>query len=87
MVEKERDEGIHVFFDDFSGFIGRKSSSLELKFFVSTRATRRHQKGGISPKIHRRGFGEIKGFEFRKCFKASYGFYYALRGRDSSYFG
>ena len=33
-----------------------------------------------------RGFGEIKGFEFRKCFKASYGFYDAPRGRDSSYF-
>ena len=33
-----------------------------------------------------RGFGKIKGFEFKKCFKASYGFYYAPRGRDSSYF-
>ena len=30
--------------------------------------------------------GEIKGFEFRKCFKASYDFYDAPRGRDSSYF-
>ena len=30
---------------------------------------------------------EIKGYEFRKCFKASYGFYYAKRDRDSSYFG
>ena len=33
-----------------------------------------------------RGFGEIKGFEFKKCFKASYGFYDAPRGRDFSYF-
>ena len=48
---------------------------------------RRHKKRGTSSKIHRRGFEEIKGFEFRKCFKASYGFYYAPRGRDSSYFG
>ena len=51
------------------------------------RATRRHQKGRISPKIHRGGFGEIKAFEFRKCFKASYDFYYVSRGSDSSYFG
>ena len=41
--------------------------------------------------FHRRSIGgdfwEIKGFEFRKCFKASYGFYDAPRGRDFSYFG
>ena len=82
--ERER---IHVSFDGFSGFVNRKSSSPELKLFVSTRAMRRHQKRGISPKIHRRGFGEIEGFKFRKCFKASYGFYYAPRGGDYSYFG
>ena len=34
-----------------------------------------------------RRFGKIKGFEFRKCFEASYCFYYVSRGRDSSYFG
>ena len=38
-------------------------------------------------KIHERGFGEIKGFEFRKYFKASYGFYYAPKGMNSFYFG
>ena len=69
-------------FGDFLGLDGRKSLIPKLKFFVLTRAMRGHQKGGISPNIHRRGFGEIKGFEFRKCFKASYGFYYAPRGRD-----
>ena len=41
--EREREDGIHVSFDDFFGFVGRKSLSPELKFFVSTRATRRHQ--------------------------------------------
>ena len=46
--EREREEGIHVSFDDFSGFVGRKSLCPELKFFVLTWATRRHQKGGIS---------------------------------------
>ena len=32
-------------------------------------------------------FGEIKSFGFRKCFEASYGFFYTPRGRNSSYFG
>ena len=87
-LERERErEKLRFLFGDSWGFVGRKLSSLELKFFVSMRATCRHQKGGISSKIHRRRFGEIKGFEFRKCFKASYGFYYSPRGRDSSYFG
>ena len=87
MLEREREREAKVFFGDSRGFVDRKSSSLELKFFFSTRAMRRHQKGGISSKIHRRGFGEIKGFEFRKCLKDSYCFYYAPRGRDSFYFG
>ena len=29
----------------------------------------------------------IQRFRVRKCFEASYGFYYVSRGRDSSYFG
>ena len=32
------------------------------------------------------GIWGIEGFDFRKCFKASYGFYDTPRGRDSSYF-
>ena len=43
--------GVTVFFGDSRGFVNLKTSSPELKFFVSTRATCRHQKGDISPKI------------------------------------
>ena len=65
-------------FSGFTEFVGPRTKR---------RATRGYRKGGISPKVHKRGFGEIKGFEFKKCFKASYGFYDAPRGRDFSYFG
>ena len=41
---REREREAKVFFGDSRGFVDRKSSSLELKFFVSTRAMRRHQK-------------------------------------------
>ena len=60
--ERKRDERIHVSFGDFSGFVCRKSSSPELKFSASTRATHRYRKRGISPKILRRKFGEFKDF-------------------------
>ena len=84
--ERERERERKVSFGDSQDFVDRNSSGQELKFIASTRATRGYRKEGISPKIHRRGFGKIKGFKFRKCFKASYGFYGAPRGRDSSYF-
>ena len=52
--ERERERGGNSFsFGDFSGFVGQKSSRPELKVFVSTRATRRHQKVGF----HRRSTG------------------------------
>ena len=44
-LERERErERRKESFGDFSGFVDRKSLSLELKLFVSTRATHRHQK-------------------------------------------
>ena len=49
--ERERGREAKVLFGDSRGFVGQKSSNPELKFFVSIRATRRHQKGEISPKI------------------------------------
>ena len=42
--EKEREREAKVFFGDSRGLVARKSLSLELKFFVSTRAMHRHQK-------------------------------------------
>ena len=44
-----------------------------------------YQKRGISPKIRRRRFLEIKIFGTRRC--SLIRFYYAPRGRDFSYFG
>ena len=70
----------------FSSAIHGVSLSPELKFFVSTRATRRHQKGEISSKIKRGDFGEIKVFGFRRCSHDLLPFYYISRGKDSSYF-
>ena len=49
------------------GPLGRNSSSQELKFIASTRATCMYQKGRISPKIQMRRFGEIKGFRLMRC--------------------
>ena len=45
----------------------RNSSGQKLKFIASTRAMRVYQKRGISPKIQRRRFGEIKVFRLRRC--------------------
>ena len=46
--ERERErERRKESFSDFSGFIGWKLLSLELKFFVSMRAMHRHQKEEI----------------------------------------
>ena len=58
-------------FGDFSGFVGRKSLSLELKFFVMMRATRRHQKEEISPNIQKMRFGENQSLQVRKSFEVS----------------
>ena len=77
-----------IFFSDAQGFVRRKSSSPELNFFISRRATHRYRK-------KKRDFTEdpkkkiwrIQIFRVRKCFEASYGFYYISRGRDFSYFG
>ena len=52
-----------IFFSDSQGFVYLKSLSPELKFFTSKRATHRYRKIGISPKILRRRFGELKDFE------------------------
>ena len=49
------------FFDPQS-FVGRNSSSKDLKFIYSMRATHMYQKGGISPKIQRRRFEGNQGF-------------------------
>ena len=65
----------------------RNSSSEELKFITSSRITRVYQKAGISINIQRMRFGEIKFIGFRRCFRDLLPFYYALRGRDFSYFG
>ena len=73
-------------FDDPQSFVDRNSSRQELKFIASMRATRTYQKGGISPKIQMRRFGEIKFFRIRRCSRDLLPFYYALRGRASSYF-
>ena len=58
-------------FGDFLGFVGRKSLSLELKFFVSMRATRRHQKEEISPNTQKMRFGENQSFRVIKSFEVS----------------
>ena len=53
------------------GFVDWNSSGQELKFITSTRATRRHQKGEISPKIQKRRFGGNQSFRVRRCFEVS----------------
>ena len=58
-------------FGDLSGFIGWKLLNPELKFLVSTRATRRHQKEEISPKIQKRRFEENQSLRIRKSFEVS----------------
>ena len=82
---RERDSNIS--FDDPWSSIDRNSSSQELKFIYSTRATRVYQKRGISPKIQRRRFGEIKVFGFLRCSRDLLPFYYAPRCKGSFYFG
>ena len=68
MLERERKEES---FGDFSSFVGWKSSNPELKFFVSMRATCRHQKGEISLKIQKRRFGGNQSLRVRKSFEVS----------------
>ena len=68
--ERERD-GRKESFGDFSCFVSRKSLNPELKFFLSMRATRRHQKEEISPKIQKRRFGENQSLWVRKSFEVS----------------
>ena len=69
--ERERERRRKESFGDFSGFIGWKSSSPELKFFVLKRATRRHQKGEISLNIQNRRFGGNQSLRVTKCFEVS----------------
>ena len=54
-------------FGDPRSSVSRNPSSQELKFISSTRATHMYQEQGISLKIQRRRFGEIKGFGLKKC--------------------
>ena len=65
--KKERKKESKTPFFNPSNFIGRNSSSQELKFITSTRAMCVYQKGGISPKIQMRRFGEMKVFGLRRC--------------------
>ena len=58
-------------FNDFSGFVSQKSLSLELKLFVSTKATRRHKKEEISSKIEKRRFGANQSLRIMKSFEVS----------------
>ena len=82
---RERDSNIS--FDDPWSSVSRNSSSQELKFIYSMRATHVYQKGGISPKIQRRRFGEIKVSGFWRCSRDLLPFYYAPRCKGSFYFG
>ena len=49
-------------FGDPWSSVGRNSSSQELKFISSTRATRVYKKRRVSLKIQRKIFWKIKGF-------------------------
>ena len=73
-------------FDDLSGFIDRKSSSPELKFFVSTKAMLRHQKERFYQTSKRGDLGEIKVFMLEGVLRLPNGVSNTPRGRDSSYF-
>ena len=74
-------------FSNLRSSIGRNSSSQELKFIYSTRATLTYQNRRILPKIQKRRFGEIGFFKLRRCSRGLLRFYYTPRGRDSSYSG
>ena len=65
MLERERRRRgeAKIFFGYSRGFVNRKSSILELKFFVTMRATHRYRKREISSNILRRRFGKFKDFE------------------------
>ena len=54
--KREKKRAFKPSFDDPQSSVDRNSSSQELKFIASTRATRVYQKGGISPKIQMRRF-------------------------------
>ena len=68
--------------------VGRNSSSQELKFIYSMRATRTYQNRRISSKIKKLRFGgnQRRGLG-GSVLKASHPFFYAPRDRGSSYFG
>ena len=60
MGEKERKEKkkkSRAYFSDLRSSVGRNSSSQELKFIYSTKATHTYQNHGISSKIPKRSFG------------------------------
>ena len=85
--KREKEEKSKTSFDDPWSSVSRNSSGKELKFIYSMRAPRVYQKRGISLKIQRRISGEIKVSRFRRCSRDLLPFYYAPRGKGSSYFG
>ena len=91
--EREREQRgrerkrIQLSFHDPRSSVGQNSLGQEPKFIISTRATCEYQKQRISSKIRRRIFGEIGFFGLKRCSRDLIRFYYALRGRDSSYLG
>ena len=86
-IKRENKEKSKTSFDDPRSSDGWNLSSQELKFIYLTRATHVYQKRGISPKTQMRRFGEIKVFGFMRFSRDLLPFYYAPRGRGSSYFG
>ena len=82
---KRERKRIQPSFHDPRSSVNRNSSGQEPKFIVSTRVTLGYQKRRISSKIRRKRFWEIGFFGIRRCSRDLLQFYYAQRGRDSSY--
>ena len=68
---------------DLRSLVDRFSLGQELKSIYATRVMRGHRKQRILPKIHAKSL-EDRGF---RVSGTSESFVFALRGRDSSYFG
>ena len=68
---------------DLRSSIARFSSGQKLKSLYMTRATGGYRKQRISPKIQVKSLGDC-GFQVSRTFES---FFFAQRGRDSSYFG
>ena len=81
--KRERRELPSVSLFDPRSSTGQNSCSQEPKFIYATRATRGYQKQRISSKIQAKSLRD-RGF---RVSGTSESFIFALRGRDSSYFG